>query len=434
MTAWITQDYSKTVSGTDYAIGLDITKNGYNIPDGVTANGYQIGIVPEVFVSDANFAGTIDKQYAIWARTGMNVIAPAGARTINNAYGIYIEGLTTPGGTIHNHYGVYQAGSGTKNYFEGNVGIGTTGPSGKVHINAGTASPALRIDTDNAGPWGLIIRNLASGTAGFEVYQSDDGKTHMFSPYPNHGITLDTNGNVGIGTTSPNLGGDRRALTVSAGTSGDWIARLEVQGTRSTDNMYGALDFYHKANNTASIESYRSGADDAGNLTFWTRTSGMTLAERMRIDHLGNVGIGTASPSTRLEVAGEAKATVFTPTSDRNAKENFSPVDAKAVLEKVSGLPITRWSFKELPGTEHVGPMAQDFHAAFGVGADDKHISTVDADGVALAAIQGLHEIVKEQKTELQAKEQKISTLEARLAALEKLVSSLARIETKEAK
>ena len=286
VTAWITQDYSKTVSGTDYAIGLDITKNGYNIPDGVTANGYQIGIVPEVFVSDANFAGTIDKQYAIWARTGMNVIAPAGARTINNAYGIYIEGLTTLGGTIHNHYGVYQAGLGTKNYFEGNVGIGTTGPSGKVHINAGTASPALRIDTDNAGPWGLIIRNLASGTAGFEVYQSDDGKTHMFSPYPNHGITLDTNGNVGIGTTSPNLGGDRRALTVSAGTSGDWIARLEVQGTRSTDNMYGALDFYHKANNTASIESYRSGADDAGNLTFWTRTSGMTLAERMRIDHL----------------------------------------------------------------------------------------------------------------------------------------------------
>ena len=70
MTAWITQDYSKTVSGIDYAIGLDITKNKYNIPDGVTANGYQIGIVPEVFVSDANFAGTIDKQYAILARTG----------------------------------------------------------------------------------------------------------------------------------------------------------------------------------------------------------------------------------------------------------------------------------------------------------------------------------------------------------------------------
>ena len=69
--------------------------------------------------------------------------------------------------------------------------------------------------------------------------------------------------------------------------------------------------------------------------------------------------------------------------------------------------------------------MAQDFHATFGVGADDKHIATVEADSVALAAIQGLHEIVKEQRTKLQAKEQKIDSLEKRLAALEKLVGSL---------
>jgi len=42
-------------------------------------------------------------------------------------------------------------------------------------------------------------------------------------------------------------------------------------------------------------------------------------------------------------------------------------------------------------GVRHVGPMAQDFYVAFGVGADDKHITSIDEDGVALAAIKALH-------------------------------------------
>ncbi len=63
--------------------------------------------------------------------------------------------------------------------------------------------------------------------------------------------------------------------------------------------------------------------------------------------------------------------------------------------------------------------MGQDYHAAFGVGDDDKHISSVDADGVALAAIQGLNQAVQELKTELKAKDKLIELLEARVAALE---------------
>lgn len=48
--------------------------------------------------------------------------------------------------------------------------------------------------------------------------------------------------------------------------------------------------------------------------------------------------------------------------------------------------------------------MAQDFYAAFGVGEDNKHITTVDADGVALASIQTLHELMREENAELQAR------------------------------
>jgi hypothetical protein len=93
-----------------------------------------------------------------------------------------------------------------------------------------------------------------------------------------------------------------------------------------------------------------------------------------------------------LEIKGSVTAASFNTTSDRHAKERFTPVDPQAVLAKVAALPITQWNFKGQPGEAHLGPMAQDFHAAFGLGPDERHIATVDADGVALAAIQGLNQ------------------------------------------
>jgi SMC interacting uncharacterized protein involved in chromosome segregation len=66
----------------------------------------------------------------------------------------------------------------------------------------------------------------------------------------------------------------------------------------------------------------------------------------------------------------------------------------------------------------HLGPMAQDFYAAFAVGMDDKHISMVDADGVALAAIQGLNEKVEQKETE-------ITELKRELDDLKKLVNRI---------
>jgi hypothetical protein len=100
-------------------------------------------------------------------------------------------------------------------------------------------------------------------------------------------------------------------------------------------------------------------------------------------------------------------------SSDRNAKENLTSVDERDILERLSSIPIETWNYKgqDIP-IRHIGPMAQDFHAAFGVGEDNKHIDTIDADGVALAAIQGLYEIVQEKDAE-------IAALEARIEALE---------------
>ena len=89
---------------------------------------------------------------------------------------------------------------------------------------------------------------------------------------------------------------------------------------------------------------------------------------------------------------------VWTDNSDRNAKENFAPVDGSEVLEKVMALPVQTWNYKtEGDAIRHLGPVAQDFHAAFGLGNDDKHLAALDSTGVALAAIQGLNRKLEEQ-------------------------------------
>jgi hypothetical protein len=107
-------------------------------------------------------------------------------------------------------------------------------------------------------------------------------------------------------------------------------------------------------------------------------------------------------------------------SSDRNLKENFEDVDALQVLDRLSQVPIQTWNAKGAdPGTRHMGPMAQDFYAAFGLGEDDKHISTGDAGGVALAAIQGLYQLNQQLEAENAAQQGQIDTLEARLEALE---------------
>ena len=104
-------------------------------------------------------------------------------------------------------------------------------------------------------------------------------------------------------------------------------------------------------------------------------------------------------------------------SSDRTVKERFEAVDPREVLALVATLPIERWSYKGEP-VRHLGPMAQDFAAAFGLGADDRHIFTLDANGVALAAIQGLHALAQAQQARLEALERELAALRGETAAL----------------
>jgi hypothetical protein len=146
----------------------------------------------------------------------------------------------------------------------------------------------------------------------------------------------------------------------------------------------------------------------------------------LAINPLGsNVGIGTFDPQAKLDVAGKVNCTVLELTSDRAQKSGFAPVDCRAILDQLARLPLTTWHYTNEPAARHLGPTAQDWKAAFpDLGSDDKHIATVDADGVALASIQALYDIVKDRDARIAALEQKLEEQEhsftARLAAVEK--------------
>ena len=102
--------------------------------------------------------------------------------------------------------------------------------------------------------------------------------------------------------------------------------------------------------------------------------------------------------------------------SDRNAKTAVQPVDGREVLKKVAALPMTTWQYKTQDTKyRHMGPMAQDFYAAFKLGESDKGIDAVHADGVALAAIQGLNTLLAENQAKtvarLEEKDREIAKL-----------------------
>ena len=102
------------------------------------------------------------------------------------------------------------------------------------------------------------------------------------------------------------------------------------------------------------------------------------------------------------------------PISDLNLKRDLASVDPDTILKQLSTLPIATWRYKtEGPEQRHIGPMAQDFMATFHVGSSDTSILQVDADGVALAAIQALHARLERLEQENQALKLELERLRA---------------------
>lgn len=117
----------------------------------------------------------------------------------------------------------------------------------------------------------------------------------------------------------------------------------------------------------------------------------------------------------------------WTNASSRTFKEGFAAVNPLEVLDRLLELPITTWSYTGSAEGLHLGPIAEDFKAAFGLAGDGKSIATVDADGVAMAAIQGLNAKLEQENGALKAENQSLrNDVEALAERLTRLEAQLA--------
>ena len=127
------------------------------------------------------------------------------------------------------------------------------------------------------------------------------------------------------------------------------------------------------------------------------------------------------NPSGNLAISG-----TLSEGSSRSIKRDFSAVDSLEVLNRVNELPLTSWNYKfDDPTIRHLGPVAEDFHAAFALGEDEKRLSSLDTSGVALAAIQGLSQLVDDKETAIAELQLVNAEMAERLDAIEKTLATL---------
>jgi hypothetical protein len=279
----------------------------------------------------------------------------------------------------------------------GVLGISTNGSAG-VHGYASTGNGVEGVSSTGAGVEGGTINGP------YGVYGLSEGYGVAVYGLSEGGGAGVEGGSIGSGPAGQFDGNVNITGTVSFGN--EVAQMLNLYSTTYAIGVQDSDEFFRTGN---SFFWYNGGAY-AGD--FGDAGSGGT-----KLMQLGNTG--------NLIVKGTVTANGVLLASDRNAKENFHPLDNQVVLAKLASLPLTAWNYKtDSKEVQHIGPMAQDFQAAFGLdGADDKHISVMDEGGVALAAIQGLN-----QKLEAETKEKdaEIQSLKQSVSELKQLVQSFA--------
>jgi type VI secretion system secreted protein VgrG len=290
---------------------------------------------------------------------------------------------------------------------------GTLSATNTIYADAGAQN------TGSLTP-GLIFGGPASSegisskrTAGTDQYGLDFYTANAIR------MNINNNGNVGIGTTTPNT-----ALEVKGtATAYNFIANFAIlatntifadAGAQNNGTLYPGGLVFGGLSSSEGISSKRTAGTNQYGLNFITAN-----ALRMTVAYNGNVGIANSNPASLLVVQNaRCDGTAWINSSDRNLKQDFAPVNPQAVLARVAALPVQTWSYKAQPDQKHLGPVAQDFHAAFGLGADDVSIATVDESGVALAAIQGLNQKLNEKDAEIQDLKQSVAELKAMVEKL----------------
>ena len=216
-------------------------------------------------------------------------------------------------------------------------------------------------------------------------------------------VVLGGQNNVASGTSSVVLGGQNNVASGQFGIAAGFKAVAD-------QTLCAVFDLWNSSSpmNCGALESvFRIGALNGLSIDYHSQLASGYGAKYVGI---GDFVLGETIATWTGAFLSDGGA--WTNNSDRDSKVQVAGVDSSSILAKVALLPISTWRYKVEKDQIHLGPMAQDFRAAFGLGMDEKHIATIDEDGVALAAIQALY--LEERK-----KDEKILELTRRLEALE---------------
>ena len=276
----------------------------------------------------------------------------------------------------------------------GRIGNRTSTPSVEFHSIDGD-TPTLRLQQDGSSGFAPQTWDIAGNETNFFVRDVTGGSTLPFRirpGAPSSSIDIAGDGDVGIGTASPDAPLHVRRTDASA-------TNFKVENTNATAQVVSmVLD--NTAANLGSWE-FRVGAN--GNLFINdTDATGQVMSF--------NALSGAVTIPGDLTVNG-----TFSNPSSRTLKTGFQPVDRLAILERLASLPINEWTYVgDASQRRHVGPFTEDFGAAFGLGTQGKNIIPLDVQGVTIAALQGLYETVLAQNAELR---ERLAAVEARLAS-----------------
>lgn len=308
------------------------------------------------------------------------------------------------------------AGAKTDSFFidaQGDVGLGTNTPITKLHLKSGN-TPTVRLEQDGTGSWAPQTWDIAGNEENFFIRDVTNSQQLPFRIRPGAAANslVITNNKVGLYTNSPD---STLHLATDTGTT---KFHIEDKNTTAADRDLFVISNKGGSrivlNNTDNGETWK--LTNARNANAFNITFGGTGQRELELSETGDLTI-----ANNITAGG-----TVTGSSDRNIKENFKSINYEDILNKVSSLEITEWNYiADQDQTRHIGPMAQDFYAAFGVGIDDKHISMVDGHGIALASIRALNEKIEHKDATIKAITQQNQALSQKLDRLEALLDRM---------
>jgi hypothetical protein len=330
---------------------------------------------------------------------------------VNSDGGLYVGGIVGSGVLPYNTTGTRMLWYPRKAAFR----AGYTNSTQWSDANIGNYSTATGANTQANGSFATALgyANIASGdystAIGSYALASGGQSTAMgYSCHAegNYSIALGSSA-YATGNFSTALGPSATATTIGAIAIGNDVTASGTYSTAmgtnvTTNGYYGSFIIGDHAasvdSSTANNEMFMRFAGGYKLFTNWAKTAGVYM------------GSGSSG---------------WTAVSDRNKKENFCTIDGEKILEKIRSMPITEWNYIGTdPSVKYIGPVAQDFYAAFHLGGTDSlGINSICIDGVNIAAIQAL----EKRTAELQKANEKIALMEQQNFERDRIIANLSK-------